>query len=241
MKSPKNQFTKAEIITKTNFLLLLSFAVFSFLFYTFPEIDLALSANFYSAESGFPRNDPWILVGTKLPNFLIPGTVILVMIWIYSRSRQQDQLSFEAYRDIIFFSVATLFSALLLVWGFKFGFSRIRPRFIQEFNGLGDFTPAFVINTSPTRDVSFVSGHAATGFMYMAAAFLYQGRTRLIIMLSSLFLGGFIGLTRLASGNHYLSDIVVAGFVVYFGTLLVYWWVVRMTTRRKSLKTEPEE
>lgn len=209
-------------MTKTNSFVLLCFAAISVIFYAFPEIDLNLAASFYSFETGFPRDGAWLWIGAKAPNFLIPVTVITVLVWGYLRFQEKGRFSIEEFRDIIFFSISTLFSALLLVWCFKLGFSRIRPRFIEEFGGFELFTPAYVINPTAKRDVSFISGHAATGFMFFAAAFLYEGRRKFMLILVSLFLGCFIGYTRLVSGNHFLSDVVVSGFVVYLGTVFIF-------------------
>lgn len=234
MNTEKNQFTNIKILTKANRFVFGGFMLLSFCFYAYPEIDLRASTHFFIEGHGFPRDALWLKIGSRLPDMLIPLTVISVLIWGYFRYRSEKTLTVRGFRDILFFSVATLFSALLLVWCFKLGFSRVRPRFIQEFYGNGIFTPAFVINPHPSRDVSFISGHAATGFMYMAAAFLYQGRLKVSLMVASLALGTFIGITRLISGNHFLSDIVVSGFVVYFGIVFIEWVFSRYLKRKPA-------
>lgn len=208
-------------------LIIFLFLITGALFFFFPEIDLSVSSAFYSETAGFYwRDNFWIYLGSKLPTYLITATVFFVLGWFYRRYQKLRGFSLHGFRDILYLACALIFSAIILVWTFKLGFARVRPRFIQEFGGSGIFTHAFEPNLKPTqeglKDVSFISGHASNGFMYMAAAFLYQGRAKHLLMLGSLALGSLIGFTRIASGNHYLSDVVIAAFMMYLGSLAIY-------------------
>jgi len=91
---------------------------------------------------------------------------------------------------------------------------RARPRDVMAFGGEDVFTPALWLSDACTHNCSFVSGHAALAFWTTAFAFLVPKESRAIVFVSGLVLGVLMGITRMAEGAHFLSDVVFSGMIV---------------------------
>lgn len=100
---------------------------------------------------------------------------------------------------------------------------RPRPRDVEQFGGDKRFIPALIISDQCQSNCSFVSGHAAGGFAFIALALLFQGRKRYLIFAASIFAGGTIGMVRIMQGGHFLSDIIFALLVTYLTSKIVYY------------------
>lgn len=90
---------------------------------------------------------------------------------------------------------------------------RPRPVHIQEFGGTMTWTPVFHYSGECRKNCSFVSGHAAIGFYWMAFAWVGRRRAWFIAGLS---MGAIVGFTRVIQGGHFLSDVIFAGWFTYF-------------------------
>ena len=67
---------------------------------------------------------------------------------------------------------------------------------------------------------SFVSGHAALGFWFIGFAWAL-GRRRYLWL--GIGIGAVVGLGRNIQGNHYLSDVVFAFWMVYLCAVILAW------------------
>ena len=102
-------------------------------------------------------------------------------------------------------------------------FGRARPRDIIEFNGDQQFTRAFEISDQCHKNCSFVSGHAGIGFFFLTFGFIMRKKWAFI---PGLALGILLSYTRIAQGGHFLSDVVIAGYVTLGITWLNYlFWL----------------
>jgi membrane-associated PAP2 superfamily phosphatase len=103
--------------------------------------------------------------------------------------------------------------------------SRPRPKEIKAFGGTQEYISVWQRGPLGVGK-SFPSGHASMGFYLMAPAFvLYRRRPRwaLAFLLLGLAGGAVIGLGRVAQGQHFPSDVLWAGGLVYLsGVLLRY-------------------
>ena len=95
---------------------------------------------------------------------------------------------------------------------------RARPSQIIDFNGTQTFTPAFVYSGQCKKNCSFVSGHAAMGFYFIALAWVFASPTAFY---SGVFIGTLTGLVRIMQGGHFLSDVIFAFWAVYLVTVLL--------------------
>lgn len=102
-------------------------------------------------------------------------------------------------------------------------FHRARPFQIEEFGGIYTFTPAFSIGHQCMKDCSFVSGHAAAGFVLFALVFAIPSTKRTVSMwVAVIAFGMLFGISRVAGGYHFLSDVIFAGIWIFSASWLLY-------------------
>jgi lipid A 4'-phosphatase len=130
---------------------------------------------------------------------------------------------------------------LLVNAGLKSHWGRARPAAVQEFGGTAQFTPALQPADECLRNCSFVSGEAsaAAALAISVAAGLYvlRGRMAPVTLRAGLwaaFAVAVLGsLLRLATGRHFLSDVVFA-WLLTAGVALVLWVTVLQTRAAAS-------
>ncbi len=203
------------------------FALLAIIFVAWPGIDLAVSRQFFNAETG------WAFSGRNLPVFEwlyrgVPrlGQALLVLltaalllgclprlVWLRSRRAMFGFLLAAALLGPVLLVDATLKD----VWG------RARPATVEAFGGSQRFAPAFVISDQCHKNCSFVSGHVATASFVMAFGWLAAPAIRRRWLLASLGTGALLAVVRLSAGGHFLSDTIFAWFATYFSLWLTEW------------------
>lgn len=197
-------------------------------------LDLSVSRLFYGgSQSGWSYNDaetyraidglfhygPWpgLILG-------IGGLLIGLLSLAWPRWLPWRQSGF-------FLGAMLILGPGLMVNGvIKPWFQRPRPCHIQEFGGDQPFVQVLDYGTDATElsGRSFPSGHASMGFYLMAPAFLlYRRHPRWAGLFLGLGLVGgcLIGAARIAQGDHFASDVLWAGGMVYFsGLVLGFLW-----------------
>ena len=76
------------------------------------------------------------------------------------------------------------------------------------------------------RNCSFVSAHAAAGYVLMAGGLLWPARRRRWIWIG-LVVGSVIGVVRIIQGGHFLSDVIGAAAVVAATNRAIENWARR--------------
>lgn len=99
------------------------------------------------------------------------------------------------------------------IWG------RARPNDILELGGKEKFTPWFQISDGCSTNCSFVSGDASVGFSLIALYFITKNK---FYFWMSLISGSYLGAIRILEGGHFLSDILIAGFLVLLLTFFQF-------------------
>ncbi len=190
------------------------------LFWQLPQIDLWFSGLFWRPAQGFWLSDlapvRWSYVAFRdIPYVLVPllGWLYLAS-WLWAR-RSERMLR----RGLLFlFLVMAVGPGLLVNEVFKAESGRARPATVQAFGGERTFTPAFEPSDQCRSNCSFVSGHAAMGFFFLALAWPLRDRRWL-------YWGGIIGLLvglgRVMQGAHFLSDVLFGYPIVYVAALLL--------------------
>ena len=129
------------------------------------------------------------------------------------------------YRKIGFFLAlyAALVPGVLINFVFKDHYNRTRPKDTIVFGGEKPFVPVLSLSDQP-KDRSFPSGHAGISFFLMAPFFFLRHRRSWLargFMAAGLIWGAVIGVSRMAEGDHFASDIFWALAFVYFGGLVL--------------------
>jgi lipid A 4'-phosphatase len=196
-----------------NSVVFLFFVLLSIFFFLFPEVDLWFSGLFYSPDSGFTyRNNMWI---QSLYHILGNVHFVLLAIILAGFLLAIKYKWFEKRRRLMVFALVVLIvgPGLIVNAALKNHWDRARPRDIVEFGGHKQFSPAWVISDQCETNCSFVSGHATMAFCAMILGWLLGRRQWLW---AGVFFGLLIGLVRILQGGHFVSDVLLAGFISYF-------------------------
>jgi membrane-associated PAP2 superfamily phosphatase len=104
---------------------------------------------------------------------------------------------------------------------------RPRPDDVREFGGALDFVPWWNPLGTCDNNCSFVSGEASSAFWLLALAVLVPRPYRPYAVAGAIVYGFAVGLTRMAMGRHFISDILFAGIF----DALVIWAMYRLIFR----------
>jgi lipid A 4'-phosphatase len=212
-------------------------SVLCLLFSAWPELDLRVSAAFYSPESGFAGQRsalvrgiydavPWFGRGSGL---LALG---VALVWW----RRPGLLGRRTWRRVVALGLAMAVGTGVMVNGvFKEGWGRARPVAVSEFGGQARFTPALRQTNQCRTNCSFVSGHSATGFTLLAVGLFAAPATRRRWWLVGGVAGLLVGAVRIAQGGHFLSDVLFSGVIVWICCAAVREAWLRGVARRRRL------
>jgi lipid A 4'-phosphatase len=199
-------------------MLLILFVVLGVVFYHYPQIDIYTTALFYDSQSHtFPlEHNQFIIFLHKSVKYICGLYVIGALFFAGKTLLRTMSIHPKHYKKVIYVTLVCLLGPGLIVHqGFKDNFNRARPNHTIEFGGTLNMTSAFQISDQCEKNCSFASGHASVGFMFIALAFLLKGGARNQMAIFSVFLGFLIGASRIVEGDHYLSDVIFAGAIVY--------------------------
>lgn len=187
-----------------------------------PGIDLAVADYFHDA-SGWPvkqshsvetlRTLIWDLT------LLMPLLALVLLLW----ARWRGPVLALPARLWGFVLLLYVIGPGILVNGIlKAHWGRARPINVMEFGGTAQFTPAWQVTDQCAANCSFVSGEGA-GTMAMVISvglilFLLRGRLPKLAMrlgqAALLMALGFVGWQRVASGGHFLSDVLMSWLLI---------------------------
>lgn len=160
----------------------------------------------------FYESVPWLSI------FILGGS-LAVMAWTYWQ-RQVAPLRIK----VGYFLLVFVLGAGVLVNGvFKEHWGRPRPADTVYFGNEQPYVPPGLY-ASAYDGRSFPSGHSAMGFGFVALWFLWRERYPRLArcaLCGSMTLGCLIGLTRMAAGGHYLSDVMWSGFIMLLTAYLL--------------------
>ncbi|MBU0501084.1 MAG: phosphatase PAP2 family protein [Gammaproteobacteria bacterium] len=186
-------------------------------FLIWPGLDPAVSAWFYRVEGGFFLSSNGLVqfsyqLFARIHFLVAPLLLLLLVSAFYCKGRTKPILYLLA--------VLIVGPGLLVNEVLKAESGRARPLQTERFGGEKAFTPPFVSASQCKDNCSFVSGHAAMGFFFLALAWVFGKRRWLVL---GIVLGSLVGLGRILQGGHFLSDVVFAFWVVYFTALFLAW------------------
>lgn len=205
------------------------FVALSLLFRFFPEIDLWAARLFYEADRGFYSPTNWWLAIPYRGMPILAQTTALVLLlgWIGSFVFQRW---LPIRRIFGFLLAAAIIGPHLIVGiGLKENVGRARPANIVEFGGSQTFTPAYVLSDQCKKNCAFVSAHVASASFLMAFGWLGAPAVRRRWLLAGAGFAAILGLARMLQGGHFLSDVTLPYFFVYWGMWVTegFFWRFR--------------
>ena len=214
-----------------------SFITAALIFYVFPELDLRFTMCFYDPVSRFYLADApfcqWIYESVEIVS--IASVVLSVLLLTASWIRKKNGRGPSARHLIYLLAALAIGPGLIVNVLLKDNWGRARPYDVIQFGGTSAFTPAFVISGECRNNCSFVSGHAAMGFYFIAFGFLCQRRRSLFFLIAGSY-GAVVGLVRILQGGHFLSDVVFAFFIIYAVSAVLYWIMFERKSSHETLR-----
>jgi membrane-associated PAP2 superfamily phosphatase len=191
----------------------------SLVFLAAPRLDLAVSGLFYDPNAGFggPRSALFFSVRKWGRAVEWAFAIALAAPLLIKLLAPESRLLVRPRTSVFAFATLALGPGLIVDGILKRFWGRARPEDIVDFGGDAGFSPVWWISDQCGRNCSFVSGEAASAFWLVALAFLVPKAWRLPTAIGTLAVAAAVSFTRVATGGHFVSDILVAWLL----TLLV--------------------
>ncbi len=192
-------------------------ALAALLFNRWPQLDLATAEYFYAGQGNFPWRENVVVDAVYVAVPWLGRLALLLCVWVLWRYwRQPASVGRGRMRRALALALALVLGVGLVVHGvFKEHWGRPRPNAVQQFGGVKQFQPLLVPSAQCARNCSFVSGHAATGFVLLAVGLMAAPQRRRFWLGLGWAAGLAVGWVRIVQGGHFLSDVLFAGFILW--------------------------
>lgn len=200
------------------------------------SIDLRVSEFFYEKYPRFQAGSLWSYVYHY-------GVIPALLVGIISVGFLIMQISpkWQKYRTaalMAFLSLA-IGPGLLINTGLKGYLQRPRPIQLEKFGGKYQYIPMqkIEVKTSGNNQKSFPCGHVSMGFYFLCLWRIAEregkkawARRSLLI---AIILSGLLGWARMAQGGHFISDVLLSGYLVWLVTMILERWCYGKRERSK--------
>ena len=198
------------------------------IFAVWPSVDISVSRYFLLADGSFWLSHSVFAEEVRMPIWLASVALALFSGVMLCASLLRGALAKTSWRLWAFIATTYLLGPGLLVNGIlKQNWGRARPVTIIDFGGDKLFTPPFEIAGQCAGNCSFVSGEAASAaVMAIVLAICFGGgiakQWRLVayVGLGAVFI--LASGLRVATGRHFLSDVIFAGMFMLIIARLAY-------------------
>jgi len=186
------------------------FTLTSLLFFAFyPQIDLEVAGFFYDEKEGFYlKNHLFFHFLYKAIGPILISTFLALLAYLYYQKKKDFISKYFDKKAVGFLFVFLLVGPGLITNSFfKEVSGRARPAHMIQFGGDKQFTPYYQFTDQCEKNCSFISGHAAAAFFFIAFGYVMRSRK---IFLAGLSFGVLMSLTRIVQGGHFFSDVTFA-------------------------------
>ena len=204
---------------------LLFFLIASALFAWLPDLDLRASGPFFRGGR-FPLAETWWAkaLHESVGYFICIALAAVIGTYVFNKLSGRHVGGVDAKVVAYLFAVLILGAGLTVNVALKNSFGRARPRNVEQFGGLQQFTPAFAVGDECLSNCSFSSGDGA-GACFALALALALSRRRAMLVAAAAF-GVVVSFSRVAAGAHFLSDTVVSFFVMWITADVLYFYML---------------
>lgn len=209
-------------VSKTFYLFALASVI---ILVAFPQIDLYISALFYTNQEGFFwGRHPIVLFFYSIPRVIVIVALIGLILLIIDMITRKRLFSLRPLLLFYFSAVMIVGPGIIVHNIFKDNWGRARPVQTHYFGGTKEFTPAWVISDQCQSNCSFVSGHSGGAFGLIALALLLK-RRRNLAMITAISIGSLVGLGRIIQGGHFFSDVFFSFIIVFLTAKILYYFI----------------
>jgi lipid A 4'-phosphatase len=181
-------------------------------FFAFPSLDIYISNLFYKKGQGFVYNNNYFvqIIFKLLPPLTYTAAIIYFTVGLY------QYFVHKKFRKILLYLLLTLVigPGIIVNSVLKDNFGRARPKNIMEFGGNSHFSRILYLSDQCNVNCSFSSGHAAGAYHFTSVSLILARRCFRVSFNSTMIFGTIVGLTRIAQGGHFASDVIFSCFVV---------------------------
>jgi membrane-associated PAP2 superfamily phosphatase len=218
-------------------------ALFGTLPFWLTDLDLRVASWFYHPEADDPWPDGnrplWSALYRAAP--VITGVVLLGGLLVLIAGHLWPRLRPKRVYAVLVIATALIGPGLLVNAIFKDHWDRPRPHQVEALGGTAAYLPPLMPGESGGGK-SFPGGHSSVGYM-LGVFFLIWRRGRPWLawaaLAGSLVLGTLLGVSRMASGDHFLSDVIWSGVMAYGVALVLYFGVLRIPRRESAGQAQP--
>jgi membrane-associated PAP2 superfamily phosphatase len=229
---------------KSEALLLLLIAALVTPLFALTDVDLRVSSLFHHPVSGtdawpsgawpMGQEAPWRWLDHAAPWLAAALALSGVACLIVGRTGARERRSYWILRGLLILLVLALGPGLAVNVAGKNVWKRPRPHRTAEFGGRYAYVPPLVPGP---HGRSFPCGDASVGFaygvFYYAVRRRYPGAARAALT-GSIALGLLIGFERVATGAHFVSDVLWGGLLTWAVIMLVDYAIVAIPRREAS-------
>ena len=194
------------------------------------SIDIFISSLFYKGHQTFVLQS-YYLTSILARKFFLPFIILYILVLPFLSSHiSLKKIFFNyvfSYKEVFFIFCSLFFNLLVFVnlilknlWG------RARPNDILALGGEENFTAWYEFSKACSSNCSFVSGDASVGFSIIILYFITKNK---FYFYASLFAGFLLGIIRILEGGHFLSDILIAGFLIIVLSYVEFYFYKKLT------------
>lgn len=214
--------------------------IYSLLFFLFyspisASLDLKISSYFYQNKA---FTSSCFLEGIYHYGIL-PGWILMVYaLFGLMLTYFNTKLKKYVYKYLVIILTLAIGSGLFVHLVLKENWGRPRPKQTIEFGGTKPFRPFYYPDFSHQPAAkSFACGHCTMGFCFFALFFIgQQSRDQKMAkagLALAFLLGGTLGYARIAQGGHFLSDVIVSAFVMWWTALLLAFYLQKLSKKNR--------
>ncbi len=195
------------------------------------SLDLTTSHWFFDPQRRtFPLTHHWLwstVLHSGLKWLAVVCWVALAFLWVRSVLRPSSYMDGKSLRAFLLFTLMASLVSVLVVTVLRNFSGHSCPWSLREFGGTAEFFPLFSTppdGAGPGRCLP--SGHAASGFMWIAAVYgsaRWKPGWLVPLCLTVLPIGILAGTVQIARGAHFLSHVILTAALCW----LVPWVLSR--------------
>ncbi len=219
---------KTRIIILTALILL---ALLGTLPFWFSDLDLRLAALFYHPGADDPwfesREPLWLFLYQIAP--LLIGLLTLGSLAVIAAGSVWPAAQRRRRAAIFLLAVVLIGPGLMVNILLKDHMGRPRPHQTVELGGTQVYLPPLALGEAG-KGKSFPCGHSSAGFVFGAFFLIWRHRRPRLAVLSlvaSVALGLLLGISRMAAGDHFVSDVIWSAVIVGGVALLLAPMILR--------------